>query len=64
MINRKSIQSHHELARLMPISFAARIEADDRHKQIECKKATEARARNKAYWQTFKNREGETHATN
>ena len=39
---------------------AARIEADDRHKQIGCKKATEARARNKAYWQTFKAREGET----
>ena len=64
MIYHKSVKTHHELARLMPISFAARIEADDRHKQIECKRATEIRARNKAYWQSFKNREGEGNGIN
>ena len=64
MINRKSIQSHHELARLMPISFAAGVEAENNHRRIERERAIAARARDKAYWQSFKNREGETHATN
>lgn len=61
MINHHSIKTHHELARLMPISFAAGVEAENNHQRIERKRANETWVRNKAYWQTFKAREGETH---
>lgn len=60
MINHHSITTHHDLAKRMPISYSAGIEADDNRQRIEREKAIAARDRNKAYWQTFKAREGET----
>ena len=59
-MNHKSFRSCHELSGAVCVSFAAGIAADIHREQYRADKARQARAREKAYWQTLRNREGET----
>ena len=49
-MNRNSIKTYHELAGVMPISFAPGIAADIRRERHKADKAKQARNREKAYW--------------
>ena len=64
MINHHSITTYKQLSNSTPISFAAGIERENNRQRIERERAIATQARNRAYWQTFKAREGETNGIN
>ena len=59
-MNHKSLRTYHDLSNTVSISFAPGIAADIRREQHRADQARQARNREKAYWQTLRNREGET----
>ena len=59
-MNHKSLRTYHDLSNTVSMSFAPGIAADLRREQHRADQAKQARAREKVYWQTLRNREGET----
>lgn len=59
-MNHRSIRTYHDLSNTVSISFAPGIAADIHREQYRADKAKQARNREKAYWKTLRNREGET----
>ena len=60
MINHKSYRAFHDIARSCSTSLSHVVDAENKRQQIERERAVATRARNKAYWQSLKSREGET----
>lgn len=60
-LNHKSFRTYHELSGAVCVNFAPGIASDIRREQHRADQAKQARAREKVYWQTLRNREGETH---
>lgn len=59
-LNHKSFRTYHELSGAVCVNFAPGIAADIRRENIRADQARQAQAREKSYWQTLRNREGET----
>ena len=59
-MNHRSFRSYHELSGAVCVNFAPGIASDIRRKNIRADQSKQAQAREKAYWQTLRNREGET----
>ena len=59
-MNHKSLRTYHDMSNTVSISFAPGIAADIRREQHRADQARQSQAREKAYWQTLRNREGET----
>lgn len=64
MINHKSYRTFRDVARSCSTSLSNVVDAENKRQRIERERAVATRERNKAYWQTFKAREGETNGIN
>lgn len=64
LINHKSYRTFKDTARSCSTSLSNVVDAENKRQRIERERAVATRARNKAYWQTFKAREGEGNGIN
>ena len=59
-MNHKSFRTYHDMSTTVCVNFAPGIASDIRREQRRADQAKQAQAREKAYWQTLRSREGET----